>query len=306
MRRGIFGPWVALLLACGPGAAGTDTSTQTASSTGGPSTSSTSQATGEGSTSVAPTTGSGGITSGSSGGSSSDASGTEGATSGTSTGAASTGGSSSGGVVGCEWEGPEVEVTLVHEGAPPPPCGTLEFVGRLTGPAEGPTYELDGCPCGQACDEPDPWSLVVTVPEPALLPAVPMCLRVVVQRSMSKKGCELVGAAIFTDPDASGLPTWVGASLLGPIDAISSEIKVAALVEETCPCDGCCGTSERYALVVSALGDSATIPEAAAGVVSSGGPEAVSYTIHNLQSHRSGLCDASPAIDYVMQLELAP
>lgn len=77
-------------------------------------------------------------------------------------------------------------------------------------------------------------------------------------------------------------------------------------MEETCSCEGCCRASKRYSRIVSALGESVTIPEAAAGVVSSGGPEAVSYTIHNLQSHRSGLCDASPAIDYVMQLELAP
>lgn len=309
MAREIFGQVVAaLLVACGPGGPGTDTATQTTGSTGDPSTSSTAQATSEASTSVAPTTGSGGLTS-TAATSSSASEGTEGATSGTSgatSSGTSSGGSTSGGVVGCDFEGPEVEVTLVDEGAPPPPCGTLEFVGRLAGPAEGPTYKLDGCDCGDACDEPDPWNLGITVPDPTLLPTVPMCLRVVVERTMSKKGCELVGAAIFTDPDASGLPTWVGASLLGPIAAIAPKIQVEAQVAETCPCEGCCGPSERYELVVSAFGDSVTIPETGTGVVSSGGPEAVGYRVHNLESHRSGLCDSSPAIDYVMQLELAP
>ncbi len=212
-----------------------------------------------------------------------------------------TGETTTGGVMGCGFAGPEVDATLVHLDNPPPPCGTLTFEGRLDGPDGGPTYQLDACPCGANCLVADPWSFTIDVPE--MLPEwMPMCPRIVVQRQLSKMGCELVGAAIF-DTQAPDQPFWVAGSLLGPLDAVKAKIEVAQKVVEECDCDGCCNVPQRLDLVFTALNETQTIPEDSMGAV---GSFDAFYSVRNFQSHLTGLCDASPSIDYVMQLVYLP
>jgi hypothetical protein len=300
-----------LALACNPGGGdSTDTGTETSAgaSTGGPTGD---PSTGPGTSEPDPTTGS---ASGTDSDSATDAT-TAGPTSSTDTGettdptATSTGDTTStdttdttdtgdtttGGVLGCNFEGPEVEAELVKVGEPPAPCGTLEFDGRRAGPGLGPVYQLDGCPCDSECLIPEPWQFTVDVPQGHLPKDMPECPRIVVQRQMSKMGCELVGAAIWdlgaADPE---VPRWVAGSLLGPLDAVKPGIDVAQTTVEECDCGNCCGVPERYDLEFSVGDAQLVLGEDSAGKL--GG-----YDVRNFQSHLTGVCDQSPSIDWIMQ-----
>lgn len=205
-------------------------------------------------------------------------------------------------MVGCGLEGPEVEATLVHVGDPPPPCGTLEFIGSNYEMNTGPVYNLDGCPCNSDCFAPDPWTFTLDVPDGAFLPAVmPICPRIVVERQMSKKGCELVGVTIFeTDFTTFPNPYYVAGSLLGPPAAAAADLSVEQTVVETCDCDFCCNSPERYDLEFELGGEMLSLAEDSFGVL--GDPNIPHYAVSNFQSHYSGTCDDSPAIDWVVNM----
>jgi len=55
---------------------------------------------------------------------------------------------------------------------------------------------------------------------------------------------------------------------------------------------------QRLDLVFTVYDETQAIPEGGVGEV--GKFDGV-YEVHNFQSHLTGLCDASPSIDYVMQ-----
>jgi hypothetical protein len=234
-----------------------------------------------------------------------DASGTT--TTGTDTG--TTDDSTTGGVMGCGFDGPRLDATLVHDNdQPPPPCGTVEFTGQNMAMSPGPIYALDGCPCGNDCFAPDPWTFSLDVPAGALPLQMPVCPRIVMERTMSKAGCELVGVAIWELDPASDIdvPWYVAGSLLGPIAAVQDDLDVAQIGAEECAeCDGCCNDGARYDLEFSALGDSLVLPENGAGTLDKPGDD-FHYNVTNYQSHLTGLCDDSPQVDWIVSLELEP
>ncbi len=196
----------------------------------------------------------------------------------------------------CGADGPEVDATLVHIGEDPG-CGPLEFTGTNYELGAGPTYMLDGCPCGAQCIKPDPWTFSVTAPADWLPGPLPVCPRIVIERQNSKQGCQLVGLAIWDteEPDAAPAVYHAGHAL-GPIVAATGELATEQTVVEECDCDFCCNTPARYDLTFATLGGEATIAEGDFGMI--GGPE-LGYAIANFQSHLSGLCDDPAAIDWV-------
>lgn len=208
-------------------------------------------------------------------------------------------------MIGCGLEGPEVEATLVHDGFPPPPCGTFEFVGQNQVMDMGPVFHLDACPCDSDCFAPDPWTFTLDVPAEALPAVMPICPRIVVERQMGKQGCELVGVTILeTQNQDWPFPYYVAGSLLGPPAAATPDLTVEQTVAESCECDFCCNSPERYDLEFAIEGDMLSLEEASSGQL--GDPTDMHYDVFNFQSHYSGICDDSPAIDWVVSLQPAP
>jgi hypothetical protein len=202
-------------------------------------------------------------------------------------------------------EGPEIDATLVHLGEDPG-CGAIAFAGTNTGDNAGPVYALDGCPCGANCLKPDPWTFTIDVPQDWLPGKLPPCPRIVVERQKSKKGCELVGVAIWDSQEPADRPALYHAgSLLGPIAAAKGELKTEEIVAEECDCDNCCGTPTRLDLKFSIANKSATLAEGEELMLGGEG-DADSYQIKSFQSHLSGICDDSPHVDWAMRRVTPP
>jgi hypothetical protein len=225
----------------------------------------------------------------------------------TDVGGSSSDGSSAGGTTGganaCDLDGPEVAVSLVHDGAPPPACGAIEFTGRALEPVLGPVHALDSCPCGEVCPQADPWTLSIDAPDD-LLPWTPVCLRVVIEQEVGPIGCELVGAAIW-DLAAPELPAlWIAGRRLAVIAAVAPELSLASTPVVSCECEDCCEVPERYDLTFTskAYADSAQVPEGEqALLINPGGScDGGCYQAANLQSHRSGVCDTAPEVAWVL------
>lgn len=216
--------------------------------------------------------------------------------------------STTGGVMGCAFEGTQLDATLVHNNnQPPPPCGLIEFKGQNSGMNPGPVYNLDGCECNFDCFAPDPWTFTLDVPPDALPLQMPVCPRIVMERTMSKNGCELVGLAIWeTENNAIPVPWYIAGSLLGPIAAVQNDLTLEQQNVEVCnDCPGCCNDGERYDLKFSALGDTVTLPENSVGTLDKPGDD-FHYNVTNYQSHLTGICDHSPQVDWIVSLELDP
>jgi hypothetical protein len=212
--------------------------------------------------------------------------------------------SDTGVMLGCGFDGPQLDAVLVHDGFPPPPCGTFEFTGQNIVMDAGPVYHLDGCPCDNDCFAPDPWTFTLDVPFDALPAVMPICPRIVVERQMSKAGCELVGVTIDELQNKDWpLPYYVAGSLLGPPEA-ADDLALTQDSVEVCACDGCCSPPERYDLEFEIMGESLVLAEDEMGVL--GDPNDRHYAVKNYQSHLSGICDDSPAIDWVVNLQPAP
>lgn len=211
--------------------------------------------------------------------------------------------STTGAPLGCGFVGTELEAFLVHDGKPPPlGCGTFEFVGQNIANDVGPVYKLDGCPCGSDCFAPDPWTFTLSVPNEALPAQMPVCPRIVVERQMSKKGCELIGVTILETANQDfPFPWYVAGSLLGPPEAAAG-LTVTTSSVEVCECDGCCSPPERYDLEFGFQGDSLALAEDSHGWF--GDPNGTHIDLYNYQSHLSGICDDSPAIDWVFSLQI--
>lgn len=213
-------------------------------------------------------------------------------------------------MLGCDFDGPELDATLVHNivpPPPPPPCGTIEFIGQNQAMSPGPVYALDGCPCNSDCFAPDPWTFTLDVPQGNLPHMMPICPRIVVERTMSKQGCELVGVTIFeTENQDIPVPWYIAGSLLGPPAAAAADLEIEQLTVETCAdCPGCCNDGERYDLRFTAFNSEITLAEGEVGVFDAQGPD-IHHDVTNFQSHHTGICDASPAIDWIVNLTFNP
>ena len=114
----------------------------------------------------------------------------------------------------------------------------------------------------------------------------------------------MVGVAIWETENADiPVPWYVAGSLLGPIDAVKNALMVETIDAENCgACPGCCNDSERWDLKFSALGDTLVLPEDGNGTLDKAG-DTFHYNVTNYQSHLSGICDDSPAIDWIVSLE---
>ena len=328
MRTTIFKNCIALTLAlaaCGDDSTGTGTNSASATD----STGTTADPTGDPGT-TSPTTGPGPTTSGddvsasateattststtigtseTSSTTSPDETTTTTATGTTTTGDESTTGDTSGDtgtMIGCGFDGPQLDAALVHIDNPPPPCGTFEFSGQNVAMDTGPVYNLDGCPCDSDCFAPDPWTFTLDVPAKALPAVMPICPHIIVERQMSKQGCELIGVTIYELQNNDWpLPYYVAGSLLGPPQAAADDLKVTQDSVEMCACDGCCNPPERYDLEFEIEGEALSLAEGEMGVL--GDPNDLHYDVTNYQSHYSGICDDSPAIDWVVNLQPAP
>lgn len=196
----------------------------------------------------------------------------------------------------CGADGPVIEATLVHKDIIPD-CGPVEFIGQNQANNAGSPYMLDACPCGANCLIPDPWLFTIDVPQDWSPGFLPKCPRIVVERQKSKKGCELVGVGIWDSQEPEGSAALYHAgSLLGPIQAAIGQIGVEQVTVEECECDGCCNPAVLLDLNFSALKTDAVISEGQEGKL---GDNELGYDVKNFQSHLSGICDDSPAIDWV-------
>jgi len=216
---------------------------------------------------------------------------------------ATTDGTTTGGGGLCGSDGIVVDANLVHVGEDPG-CGALEFNGSNYDLVPSPIYALDGCPCGANCLKADPWTLTLDVPKDWLPAAIPACPRIVVERQNSKAGCELVGVAIWDSQEPEGAPAvYHAGSLLGPIAAAQDQIGIEQQVVEECECADCCGVPTRYDLAFTGLKAALTLAEGQTGVL---GDQDLGFEIINFESHVSGICDDSPAIDWVARRLGAP
>jgi hypothetical protein len=195
----------------------------------------------------------------------------------------------------CGADGPVIEATLMHADEIAD-CGPLEFIGQNQANDPGPVYALDGCPCDSECLIEDPWTFTIDAPkgwEPGFLPK---CPRIVVERQKSKKGCELVGVAIWDTQEPEGAAAvYHAGSLLGPIQAVIGQIGLEQITVDECDCDNCCGIPTLLDLSFAALKTDAVISEGQSGML---GDADLGYEVKNFQSHLSGICDDSPAIDW--------
>lgn len=195
----------------------------------------------------------------------------------------------------CGSDGPVIESTLMH-GDMVPDCGPIEFVGQNQANSPGPVYELDGCPCDADCLLPDPWTFTLDAPkgwDPGFLPK---CPHIIVERQKSKKGCELVGLAIWDTQEPEGAAAvYHAGSLLGPIPAVVGQFGLEQITVSECDCDNCCGIPTLLDISFSAFKTDAVISEGQTGML---GDASLGYEVKNFQSHLSGICDDSPAIDW--------
>jgi len=194
----------------------------------------------------------------------------------------------------CGSEGPVIEATLIHDVMPD--CGAVEFTGQNQMNNAGPIYALDGCPCGANCLIPDPWTFTIDAPDDWGPGFLPKCPRIIVERQKSKKGCELVGVAIWDASEPEGAPpVYHAGSLLGPIQAVIGQLGVEQVTVAECECDGCCSPPALLDLGFTAFKTDAVIGEGQEGML---GDAELGYQVKNFQSHLSGICDDSPAIDW--------
>ena len=195
----------------------------------------------------------------------------------------------------CGADGPVIEATLMHDVVPD--CGPIEFTGQNQMNNAGPVYALDGCPCGANCIIPDPWTFTIDAPADWGPGFLPKCPRIIVERQKSKQGCELVGVAIWDAQELEGSAALYHAgSLLGPIQAVVGQIGLEQVTVNECACDGCCSPPALLDLNFTALKTEALISEGQEGML---GDADLGYKVKNFQSHLSGICDDSPAIDWV-------
>jgi hypothetical protein len=92
--------------------------------------------------------------------------------------------------------------------------------------------------------------------------AAAKCPRIVVERQKSKKGCELVGVAIWDsqEPEGDRPALYHAGSLLGPIAGGQGRARrLEEIVAEECDCDNCCGTPTRLDLKFSIANKTATL-----------------------------------------------
>jgi hypothetical protein len=186
----------------------------------------------------------------------------------------------------CGVDGPDVGAELVHVGKPDP-CVPLEFTGTRMGDEKGPVWQLDGCPCGDNCLVPDPWSFTAQGPA-EWFPLLPACPRIVVDRIPGFGGmCQFVAVSVW-DLEAPGQPAVYHAGRgFTPTGAAAGELTITPHSLQTCDCEGCCQPAELWDLQLTLGGADITLGEGESGAL--GQRDAI-----NFESHHSGLCDAPP------------
>jgi hypothetical protein len=207
----------------------------------------------------------------------------------------STGDSSSGttgGVQQCGVDGEQISAELAHV-ADPIQCAPLTFTGQRVSDTKGPTWMLDGCPCGANCLKPDPWTFTIQGPAD-WLPELPICPKIVVERQMGFGLCEFVAVSIWDDQQPNAPAFFHAGHGFSVVAEAQKELKVMEVPVQTCECDFCCGPSELWDLAFDHLGNQVTLAEADSAVLDK-------FTAINFESHSTGLCDAPLSVHWAVR-----
>jgi hypothetical protein len=194
----------------------------------------------------------------------------------------------------CGVEGDTVRAELVEVGREPSPdCAPLEFTGTRTSGPKGPAWELDGCPCGDNCLVPEPWTFKVEAPA-AWLPVMPACPRIVVDRVSDFGGCRFAAVSIW-DLEAPGAPAVYHAGHgVAPTAAAAAELSITPITVATCECPGCCDSAELWDLQFDFAGQQLSLAEGEGAAIGA-------HNLINFQSHRTGVCDAPLAAHWAIR-----
>lgn len=192
----------------------------------------------------------------------------------------------------CGVDGESVLAELVHVGEPVP-CGPLEFTGQLVSDPKGPIWQLDACPCGADCLVPDPWTLTMQAPA-EWLPTLPACPRIVVDRQMGFGGCQFAAVSIWDSQQPNGPAFYHAGAGFQATTAAQDELTLAPVPVQTCDCEACCGPDELWDIAFDLLAVQATVAEGQTAQLDT-------FTAINLESHRSGLCDAPLDVHWVVR-----
>lgn len=90
----------------------------------------------------------------------------------------------------------DIAFSLVGAASPADSCEDYSFAGQHFGGNLGGTYNLDGCPCGASCVLPDPYTLTLDLPDPAMLPVLDACPTVHLRRDPDS--CEPASVTVET------------------------------------------------------------------------------------------------------------
>lgn len=90
----------------------------------------------------------------------------------------------------------DIAFSLVGAASPVDSCEDYSFAGQHFGGNLGGTYNLDGCPCGASCVLPDPYTLTLDLPDPAMLPVLDACPTVHLRRDPDS--CEPTSVTVET------------------------------------------------------------------------------------------------------------
>jgi hypothetical protein len=148
----------------------------------------------------------------------------------------------------------DITLGLVGSQAPPGSCNDHVFTGTLQNGGGG-NWNLDACPCGAQCLLPDPYTLGVVLPDPGMLPDVPLCPKIEMRRNAD---CEVVSITI-SDLGNDETPVWIGSREdvePGTVD----ELDVNAELFGVCECPDC-DPPTLYDLAFDWLGESLVLAE---------------------------------------------
>ncbi len=190
----------------------------------------------------------------------------------------------------CEFVGTEsLDAALFDADEPDNSCGKVTFMGRFDAGGDG-TWNLDTCACGNQCLVPDPWTFTLDGPAD-WMPEMPACPRIVLDTvaTFDPEFCLLKGVAIWDLDKPMAPPVYIAGGMPPQLPEVFG-VEVSSVLDEVCPCDGCCGDDEQHHLEFEAGDEQLSLAEGEVGAMTI---EGAGYDVANFQSHAIGLCDAN-------------
>ncbi len=198
----------------------------------------------------------------------------------------------------CEFVGTEsIAAALFDADEPDNSCGKVTFMGRFDAGGDG-DWKLDTCSCGSQCLVPDPWTFTLDGPAD-WMPEMPMCPRIVLETvpSFDPELCLLKGVAIWDLDEPMAPPVYIAGGMPPQLPEVFG-VEVASVLDEVCPCDGCCGDDEQHHLEFEAGDELLSLAEGEVGAMTI---EGEAYDVANFQSHVIGLCDAPAEVYWAIR-----